>query len=248
MVSLLDQREISRKLSDTLGVEKPPVAVKFLRPGETVPEGFSSPQKRMRFCQAVMEATWGKSLAIQPTEMACGPGPGSFGAPVKDKVFRGEVHHALGLFEKPEAAAKCLSANTKMMPGSVSHVLVAPLEYGLMEPDVVILNVNPEQAMWLCQTWTYPEGHHLKIDLQTEACVCSGIAVSTYLKNEIQIGLGCYGSRSSTDIGPCEMFVGIPGKLLERTVESLIKLSKPLSDSRSKRIFNEAYPEKKGGS
>jgi uncharacterized protein (DUF169 family) len=247
-VRLLDQREISRKLIETLGIEKAPVAVKFLRPGESVPEGFSVPQKRMRFCQAVMEATWGKALAVQPTEMACGPGPGSFGAPVKEKVFKGEVHHALGLFEKPEAALRCLSANTKMMPGSVSYVLVAPLELGLMEPDVVILRVNPEQAMWLCQTWTYPEGHHLKIDLQTEACVCSGIAVSTYLKNEIQIGLGCYGSRSATDIEPGEMLVGIPGKLLERTAEVLTKMSKPLSESRGKRIFIEAYPEKGGSS
>lgn len=241
----MDENEISRKLMETLGIQKKPIAVKFLRPGESVPQNFKVPQRRMRFCQAVMEATWGKALAIQPTEMACGPGPGSFGAPVKENVFKGNVHHALGLFEKPEAAVRCLSANTKMMPGSIAHVLVAPLELGLMDPDVVILRVSPEQAMWLCQTWTYPEGHHLKIDLQTEACVCSGIAVSTYLKNEIQIGLGCYGSRSATDMDPGEILVGIPGSLLERTVEVLTKMSKPISDSRSKRIFMEAYPEKR---
>lgn len=240
----MNQSEISRKLIEILGIEKAPVAVKFLKPGESIPEGFSVPQRRMRFCQAVMEAEWGKTLSVQPTDMACGPGPGSFGAPVKDKVFRGEVHHALGLFGKPEAAVRCLSANTKMMPGSVAYVLVSPLDTGMLEPDVVILKVSPEQAMWICQTWTYPEGHHLKIDLQTEACLCSGIAVSTYLKNEIQIGLGCYGSRSATDIGPNEMLVGIPGKLLEITLEVLTKMSKPISDSRSKRVFFEAYPKR----
>ncbi|MDI9644632.1 MAG: DUF169 domain-containing protein [Candidatus Verstraetearchaeota archaeon] len=238
----MDYAEIVRRLKEGIGIVKPPVAVKFLKPGESIPEGFSMPGKRIRFCQAVMEASWGKPLAVSPTEMACGPGPASFGAPVKDKVFKGEVHHALGLFEKPEAAVKCLSANTKMMPGSVAYALVSPLERGLIAPDVIIMRVSPEQAMWICQTWCYSDGEHLKIDLQTEASVCSGVAVSAFLKNEIQIGLGCYGSRTSTDIEPGEMLIGIPGSLLEKTVERLEKLSKPVADSRSKRIYREAYP------
>lgn len=243
----MEYAEAVAKLAALLGIEKPPVGVKFLKPGEQIPEGFSIPEKRLRFCQAVMEAGNGKALAVSPAELACGPGPASFGAQVKEKVFRGEVHHALGLFGKPEAAAKCLSANTKMMPGAVSNVLVAPLGRGLFEPDVAILRVKPEQAMWICQTWTYPEGEHLKIDLQTEASVCSGVAVSSYLKNEIQIGLGCYGSRSSTDLSAEEMLVGIPGSMLSQTIEILEKLAKPIADSRSKRIYFEAYPERKGG-
>ncbi|MEM3883304.1 MAG: DUF169 domain-containing protein, partial [Candidatus Methanomethyliaceae archaeon] len=148
----MDYREIAKKLRDLLDLDKPPVAVKFLKPGESVPEGFQVPSKKVRFCQAVMEATWGRAIAAIPTELACGPGPGSFGAPVKERVLKGEVHHSLGLFEKPEAAIKCLGANTKMMPGAVSYVLVAPLELGLIDPDTVLLRVLPEQAMWICHT------------------------------------------------------------------------------------------------
>ncbi|MGC8935751.1 MAG: DUF169 domain-containing protein [Candidatus Methanomethylicaceae archaeon] len=198
----------------------------------------------MRFCQAVMEATLGRALIVSPTEMACGPGPGSFGAPVKDRVLRGETHHSLGLFEKPDAAAKCLSANTKMMPGAVAYVLKAPLELNLLVPDTVILRVLPEQAMWLCHTHSYKEGGHLKIELQTEASLCSGVTVSSYLKNEIQIGLGCYGSRSATDIAWQEMLVGIPGSILVQVVETIERLNKPILDSRSKRIYLEAYLNK----
>ncbi|MBC7113017.1 MAG: DUF169 domain-containing protein [Candidatus Methanomethyliales bacterium] len=241
----MDYGEISKRLERSLELEKPPLAVKFLKPGDTVPEGFEVPAKRIRFCQAVMEATWGKALAVSPTEMACGPGPGSFGAPVKERVLKGEVHHSLGLFENPEAAIRSLGANTKMMPGAVAYVLVAPLNRGLIDPDTVILRVLPEQAMWLCHTWGYKEGNHLKIDLQTEASVCSGVAVSSYLKNELQIGLGCYGSRSATDFGRNEMMVGIPGSALQRVVEILERLSRPMLDSRSKRIYLEAYPEKR---
>ncbi|MCX8181721.1 MAG: DUF169 domain-containing protein [Candidatus Methanomethyliaceae archaeon] len=237
--------EIAKKLKDLLGLDKPPIAVKFVKPGEPVPEAFQIPGKKIRFCQAVMEATWGKALAVIPTEMACGPGPGSFGAPVKERVLKGEVHYSLGLFEKPEAAIRCLGSNTKMMPGSVAYVLVAPLERGLIDPDTVILRVLPEQAMWLCHTWAYSEGNHLKMDLQTEASFCSGVTVSSYLKNEIQIGLGCYGSRTSTDLGRNEMLVGIPGSILGKVVEVLERLGKPMLDSKSKRIYLESYPENK---
>ncbi|MEM4644339.1 MAG: DUF169 domain-containing protein [Candidatus Methanomethylicaceae archaeon] len=241
----MDYREIAKKLRDLLDLDKPPVAVKFLKPGESVPEGFQVPSKKIRFCQAVMEATWGRALAVIPTELACGPGPGSFGAPVKERVLKGEVHHSLGLFEKPEAAIKCLSANPKMMPGAVSYVLVAPLELGLIDPDTVLLRVLPEQAMWICHTWAYREGNHLKIDLQTEASFCSGVTVSSYLKNELQIGLGCYGSRTSTDMDLKEMLIGIPGSLLGKVIDALEVMKKPILDSRSKRIYFEAYPEKR---
>ncbi|MEM2668303.1 MAG: DUF169 domain-containing protein [Candidatus Methanomethylicaceae archaeon] len=232
---------IAKKLKEILNLENPPIAIKFIWQGEKIPEGFEILNKKIRFCQAVMEAKWGRDIAISPLEMACGPGPASFGAPIKEKVIRGEAHFSLGLFEKPEAAAKCLGGNIKMMPGAISYVLISQLEKELINPDVVLITLFPEQAMWICHTWSYKNGRHLKIELQTESSVCSGLTVASFLRNEIQIGLGCYGSRNSTDIKKEEMYVAIPGSMLLETVEILEKLIKPISDSRSKRIFHETY-------
>jgi uncharacterized protein (DUF169 family) len=241
----MDCTDLSNKLSDLLGLESKPVAIKFLKPGESIPEGFIVPSRRMRFCQAVMEAGWGRSLAILPNEMACGPGPGSFGGAVKEKVSRGDVHHAFGLFESADAASKCLSSNVKMMPGSVSSVLVAPLAGCSISPDTIIVRLNAEQAMWICHSRSFPEGRHISFEIQTEASVCSAMGVGPYVKNEVQLGLGCYGSRSNTDLKPNEVIMGIPGKALEQVVASLEKMKKPISDAKLKRGFFEAYPEKK---
>lgn len=240
----MDCADLSKKIAETLGLDVKPVAVKFLKPGEAIPEGFALPSRRMRFCQAVMEAGWGRALAILPNEMACGPGPGSFGGLVKEKVSKGEVHRAFGLFESDDAAAKCLGSNTKMMPGSVSAVLVAPLSECRMEPDTVIARVNAEQAMWLCHSRSFHEGKHLTFDVQTEACLCSGMAVAPYLKNEVQLGFGCYGSRSNTDLSANEILVGIPGSLLERVVAALERLGKPIGEAKEKKGFHQSYPEK----
>ncbi len=237
--------DLSNKLTDLLGLESKPVAVKFLKPGENAPEGFNLPSRRMRFCQAVMEAGWGKSLVILPNEMACGPGPGSFGGAVKEKVSRGDVHHAFGLFDNADAAARCLNSNVKMMPGSVSSVLVTPLAGCRITPDTIIVRLNAEQAMWICQSRSFPEGKHLTFEIQTEASVCSAMAVGPYVKNEVQLGLGCYGSRSNTDLKSKEVLIGIPGTLLEQVVASLEKMKKPIADAKIKRGFFEAYPEKR---
>ncbi len=240
----MDCADLSRKLTEILGLDAKPVAVKFLKPGEPIPDGFAMPSRRMRFCQAVMEASWGRSLAVIPDEMACGPGPGSFGGAVKEKVSRGEVHHAFGLFESADAAARSLNANAKMMPGSVASVMVGPLSECRMEPDTVIARMNAEQAMWLCQSRSFPEGRHLTFEVQTEACVCSGMSVAPYVKNELQLGLGCYGSRSNTDLKPNEVLMGIPANILERVVAALEKLAKPIADAKVKKGFFQTYPEK----
>lgn len=244
----MDYAEYAKRLTEALGLENPPIAVKFLKPGEVVPPPFEAPARKMRFCQAVMEATWGKSLAITPSEMACGPGPASFGEPMKEKVASGEAQKALGLFATNEAAARCLSANIKIpagTPGTAGKVLVGSLDKFSLQADAVILRLNPEQTMWICHSRSYPEGKHLVFELQTEANFCSGLAVSTFLRDEIQIGLGCYGSRNGTNMKPEEMLVGIPAGLLATTVEVLEKLKTPMTISREKRVYHEMYPEKK---
>ena len=242
---IMNYADSAKKLIEVLGLETPPVAVKFLKPGDAMPDGFTTPVRRMRFCQAVMEASWGKMLSISPIEMACGPGPGSFGAPVKEKVSKGEVHHAFGLFNSVEAAARCLNANTKMLPGSVANVLVAPLDKCPILADTIIMRLNAEQAMWICQSRAFSEGKHLTFELETEASICSAMGVGPYVKNELQLGLGCYGSRSNTDLKPGDVLIGIPAGMLEPVVEVLEKLKKPITDSRSKKGYYEAYPEKK---
>ena len=244
----MEYSDYSKKLVEILGLENQPIALKFLKPGEAAPQGFETPAHKMRFCQAVMEASWGKFLVIKPSEMSCGPGPASFGEPMREKVARGEVHQAIGLFGSTEAAARCLSANIKIpagAAGAAGNVLVGGLEKFPVQADVIVLRLNPEQALWICQSRSYTEGKHLMFDVQTEASFCSGLAVATLLRNEIQIALGCYGSRSNTNMKPEEMLVGIPITLLPVIVEILEKMKKPIADSRSKKGYHEAYPEKK---
>ena len=127
-------------------MENPPLAIKFLKPGEANPEGFDIPARKMRFCQAVMEASWGKFLVLKPSEMACGPGPASFGEPMREKVARGETLQAIGLFGSTDAAAKCLANGQRVMVFNSRGEAVFNLSVTSRVPSGVVV---AEGVWWL---------------------------------------------------------------------------------------------------
>jgi uncharacterized protein (DUF169 family) len=166
---------------------------------------------------------------------------------MREKVARGETHQGLGLFATADAAARCLSANIKIpagAPGTAGKILVGNLDKFPVQADEVILKLNPEQAMWICHSRSYSDGKHLFLELSTEANFCSGLAVYAYLRNDIQIGLGCFGSRNATNLKPEEMLAGIPIGLLANTTEVLEKLKAPMTSLKAKKIYHETYPDK----
>lgn len=236
--------EYAKKLTDLLGLDFPPLGAKFLKPNEPIPEGFNPTTRKISFCQAVMEASWDKPLVIKPEEIACGPGPATFGAAIKEKVLRGEAHHALGLYETPEAAVKAIFSNYRFPFGAVANILVAPIEKFPIQFDSAILRLKPEQAMWIFAAKSYRQGAHSNVTIAPAQCVCSYAAVASFLKNDLTLGLGCYGSRIATDLKLEEMVVGIPESMIATIIEGLEKLKKPMDDVRAKKIFYTSYPEK----
>lgn len=236
--------DMVKRLTDVLGLSTPPAGVKILRPGEVPPPEFGPPGRKMRFCQAIMEAGWGRMNNILPTDVSCGPGPGYFGAPMGEKVVRGESHVALGLFGKAEATRRNIGANARFAAGSVTNILVGPVEKFAVQPDTIVVTANAEQAMWILQSRAYAEGRHSTFDIQTEGSFCSGVAIASIVRNEVQLGFGCFGSRSNTAMGVNDIEVGIPASILAEVVETLEKLKGPIAGAKAKKGYYAAYPEK----
>jgi uncharacterized protein (DUF169 family) len=241
----MSYQECSKKLIEILGLSIPPVGVKLLRPGEPVPEVFNLPARKMRFCQAIMEANWGKINNILPTDVSCGPGPGYFGAPMGEKVVKGDSGVATGVFGKPEATRKTIGANTRVAAASVTNILVGPVEKFTIQPDTIVVTVNSEEAMWILHSRVYEEGRRITVDIQTEGSFCSGVAIASAMKNDVQIGFGCFGSRGNTDMGPNDIEVGIPTSIFPEVVATLEKLKGPIAAAKAKKGFYVSYPDKK---
>lgn len=229
--------DYSSLLMSAIGLKYEPVAVSIFKKGDPVPEGYQTPERPVRHCQAIMRARRGETLLVTPDSMACPVGGSSLGLlPVPDKVAAGEFHFKLGMFSSPEAAKEMIDQRPSLESESVDAVLVAPLSKARERPDVVIVTGVPEQVYWLAPAAaTYNGGG--RIDLSTaafQAC-CADSTLIPYLQGSINMSLGCFGCRKSTDIAPEEMIVGIPFSRLPEIVKVVDKLKDgPIPKTRSK--------------
>lgn len=232
----MDYTQLAEKLVKFLDLKYEPVAVKVIKKGEPVPEGYHEPEKNLRHCQSIMKARKGESFIIPADKHACVVGASSLGIiPTPEKVASGEFHHNLGMFESVEAAAGMIAKRPAFEPESRTATVVGPLKDAKVEPDVVILVDRPETIYWIIPANTYYKGGRVNFSGAAFQATCADTTILPSLTGEINVSLGCFGCRKATDIENDEMLIGIPFNKLEGIVNALEKLYEgPLPKARQK--------------
>lgn len=233
----MDYVEMSKKIVDILGLPTEPVAVTLIKKGDKLPEGYVEPEKPIRHCQSIMKARKGEMLLIPEAKEACPVGASALGmVPLPEKVKSGEFHHNLGMYESAQAAARMIEQRSALEEGSIQAVAVSPLSKAKLIPDVVIITGTPEQVYWLIPAAsTFSIGGRVTVEMASVQASCVDSTVVPFVKGNINVSLGCFGCRKSTDIKPEEMLVGIPMNKLPDMVNALEKLGAgPIPKSRTK--------------
>ncbi|WP_410507948.1 DUF169 domain-containing protein [Methanosarcina hadiensis] len=221
----MDYTQLSEKLVKFLDLKYEPVAVRVIKKGEPIPEGYSEPDKNLRHCQSIMQARKGESFIIPANKHACVVGASSLGIiPVPEKVASGEFHHNLGMFDSVEAAAAMIAKRPAFEPESKTATIVGPLKDAKIEPDVVVLVDKPETIYWIIPASTYYKGGRVSFSSAAFQATCADTTILPSLTGEINVSLGCFGCRKATDIENDEMLMGIPFNKLEEIVNALEKL------------------------
>jgi uncharacterized protein (DUF169 family) len=230
----MDYTQLAEKLVKFLDLKYEPVAVKVIKKGETMPEGYSEPDKNLRHCQSIMKARKGESFIIPADKHACVVGASSLGIiPIPEKVASGEFHHNLGMFDSVQAAAEMITQRPAFEPESRTATVVGPLKDAKVEPDVVILVDRPETIYWIIPASTYYTGGRVNFSSAAFQASCADTTILPSLTGEINVSLGCFGCRKATDIENDEMLMGIPFNKLEGIVNALEILYKgPLPKAR----------------
>ncbi len=229
--------EESKKLVDALGLKYEPVAITLIRKGGSVPESYTVPETPIRHCQAIMRARKGESLVVHADKQACPVGSSSLGlTPITEKVASGEFHYNMGMYERQEAAKETMEVRPSLEAGSVEATAVAPLSKAMLKPDVVVITGTPEQVFWLLPAAsTFSMGGRVTVEMASVQAACADSTVIPYLTGHVNISLGCFGCRKTTDIAPEEMLVGIPGTKLKEIVAAVDKMKEgPIPKSRAK--------------
>jgi uncharacterized protein (DUF169 family) len=238
---MIGNREIASKLTKILRLKNQPVAVKLVKKEDSLEGLPPEPSMKMRYCQLVMEAKKGTSFTLTKDSISCPAAAAAFGLlPLPEKIEKGTMLKALGLFDSEEAAAELMSKMPRLPLGGYKAVAAAPLSEAGFTPDVVVLEEEPEKIMWISLASLHEKGGRLSFDTGVFQACCVDATVEPYLRGDINASFGCYGCRDATDIGDGEGLIGIPYGKLHEILESLERLSvKAMPQVQSKGVYHQ---------
>jgi uncharacterized protein (DUF169 family) len=234
---MTDYAELSKKLMDALGLRTEPVAVTLIKKGQNIPEGYKTVDNATRHCQSIMKARHGEVLCIPAEKNACPVGASALGeVAIPEKVKSGEFHHNMGMYETTQAAADTMSIRPAIPAGTTIATVVSPLSKAMVKPDVVIVVGVPEQVFWIIPAaQTFDKGGRVTVEMASVQAACVDSTVIPIEKDHVNISLGCFGCRKTSDILPEEMLIGIPWSKFEKTVKAVEKMAAgPIPKSRVK--------------
>jgi len=217
--------ELSKKLKTTLKLEDSPVGVKLIKVGEGLPE-IAERAKPIAYCVSIAYARKGESILLGKDKHGCLFGAANLGLiSVPEKIASGETHAGAGLLSSPAAASKTVGEIPRIDAQTIQATLVFPLEKAPVEPQVIVLHLKPDQAMWVALALNYSRGGRVSCSFAGLGGTCGDATVIPYLKNSPNFTTGDFGGRTLR--APEEMIVGIPVSLLEEVVNNLEKLRCP---------------------
>ncbi len=216
---------LSRTLQTVLDLKGAPVAIKLLRTEADVPKGLDHLNEVIRHCEMVQKARRGSKFYATVEQHACKGGAGMLGViDIPENIKSGEFYYKLGRFESVEHAGEVMHE----VPGvdfKVYGTAYAPLADAPFEPDVVLVIVNPRQAMMIAQANVYELHARNNADFSGIQSLCGDAVAAPLLRGNINFTLGCSGSRKYAKVSENELIVGIPIGILPKLVDALQKLS-----------------------
>jgi uncharacterized protein (DUF169 family)/NAD-dependent dihydropyrimidine dehydrogenase PreA subunit len=225
----------SKTLSQVLRLRWSPVAINLIPVGATLP-AVSKPRQKLRYCQSLMAARRGKSFLMPAQCHACPDGTTILGlTEIPAKLASGELYLRFGKLDSIEAAKRMIAERPGMPPRSIQATLVTPLHEAVLTPEVIAVIAQPEQMMWLCMAASYYTGKRFTFKVSGYNAQCVETTLIPFTTHGINLSLGCYGCRASSDISDDLMFMGIHRERMPEIIRGLEALGKKaIPDSRNK--------------
>lgn len=234
----MSYKAAAQKLKEILCLRWEPVAVRLQRPGEAVPPGLIEPNIPLRHCQSIMIARRGHRLYMPPRSHACPDASGIMGlSEMPPKLRSGELYLLFKKLPDIETARRMIQARPEFPPGSYMATMLAPLEEATFEPDVIIMTLLPEQAMWLSCAQTYATGQRQTFHTSGFNSTCADLVVQPIQTGEPNISFGCYGARAASEIDDSELFFSLPLALLNDVVRALGELGRKSIPEARRKIY-----------
>lgn len=204
-----------------------PVAVRFIREASEIPPSARRPfrdlQVRVAPCQgAAMTRRYGWTVALGREDVGCAIAANTYGwerITDEETAIRFMTHMN---YARDEAAAREAMASFRLLEPAEDRVVVySPLERTRVEPDVILIHVNPAQLMRLIHGGTYHHGRPIESRFTGRAASCTEGVIAAYLDQALKVVVPGNGDRVWGGCQDHEMLMALPAAGLAEVVEGL---------------------------
>jgi uncharacterized protein (DUF169 family) len=219
----INYAEASETLKKYLKLSGSPVAFRFATKKEDIPSGMQELDKTIRHCSMVgLARKDGRIFFSTAGKHECNGGAWALGLrEITDSLRTGDFYFKLGKFESSAACKRTIDRVPHLQTLETYATLYAPLEKTPFDPQVILIIASPWAMLKLAQSVLFRVGGRINAEFAGIQSVCSDTCAQTYLNGQVNISLGCDGSRKFSGIEDGEMVIGIPAELLPEITESL---------------------------
>lgn len=210
-----------------------PIAIKLTCDESQIPSTAKRPLRdlgvRMAPCQgATMARRYGWTLAFGKEDVGCAIAAQTYGW---DRLTDAEgVIKFLKMmnYASDEEAARRIMESLRLLeidgrnPENL-FVIYSPLEWTKIEPDVVLIYVNPAQMMRLIHGVTHKSGKPIESSFSGRAASCTEGVICAYMDREPMVVVPGNGDRVWAGCQDHEMVMAIPAGRLPEMIEGLEK-------------------------
>ena len=242
-------KETAEFIRNDLRLKTFPLAVKFLKDKETLPEKTRRPslvlKKRITICQGVtMARSYGWTVGLTREDLICVPAMIAFGfsgAADQAKTL-GKLFCEVGFSKEETAGISEAKAMMRLENDEYEAIAVAPLQKGLFEPDTVVFFGNPAQVMRMIQAVSYQEKQRLQGNFGGKV-ECTEYLIAPFKTDRPRIAIPGMGDRIFSMTQDDEMVFSIPGRLLESLLEGMQSAGKKIGARYPVTFYQNFQPE-----
>jgi uncharacterized protein (DUF169 family) len=219
----INYAEASETLKKYLKLSGSPVAFRFATKKEDIPAGMQELDKTIRHCSMVgLARKEGRIFFSTAGKHECNGGAWALGLrEITESLRTGDFYFRLGKFESSASCKRTIDRVPHLQTLETYATLYAPLEKTPFDPQVILIVASPWAMLKLAQSVLFRVGGRINAEFAGIQSVCSDTCAQTYLNGQVNISLGCDGSRKFSGIEDGEMVIGIPAELLPEITESL---------------------------
>jgi len=220
--------ELGKELRRFINPDTFPIAVQLLTPEIQIPEGVKTPSKDLRVtiahCQAAaITRKYGWTLAMTPNDLGCAISGHTYGWEPAHKNGAVDFLMRMNYAADSTASLNIFESLITLKSDQCKAVVYSPLEWTKVEPDVVLIYLNPAQLMRCLHGSTWHTGKPITCSLSGRAASCTEGVLGAFLDQAPKVVVPGNGDRVWAATQDHEIVYAMPASHLEVLVKGLAK-------------------------